>query len=207
MDHHQREPLEVAILGFLMQGPLHGYDLHRRVEGELGRIWTIGLSNLYGALKRLEKAGYITCTLAPQENRPPRKVYALWPAGQEEFLDWVQRPVRAMREVRIALLAKLYFHRMLDLEGTAALIAAQEAICRERVTWLEQSAAQCAPHDFARLVFDFRRRQVQAILDWLAACRQEYVTEMNNGQWPMNNERCTGSQGATLAAPSRGVSA
>jgi DNA-binding PadR family transcriptional regulator len=175
MEHQRREPLEAAILGFLMQGPLHGYDLHRRVEGELGRIWTIGISNLYGALKRLESAGHITCTLTPQENRPPRKVYTLTPAGQRKFLDWVERPVPAMREVRVEFLAKLYFQRMLNLEGAAALIAAQEAMCRERNAWLEQSAAQCAPHDFTRLVFDFRRRQVQAILDWLAACRQEYV--------------------------------
>jgi len=173
MEHPRREPLEVAILGFLMQGPLHGYDLHRRVEDELGRIWTIGLSNLYGALKRLEKAGQITCTLTPQESRPPRKVYTITPAGRDIFLDWVQHPVPAMRKVRIEFLAKLYFHRTLNLEGTAALIAAQEAMCRERIAGLEQSAAQCAPHDFARLVFDFRRRQVQAILDWLAACRQE----------------------------------
>ena len=32
----RRLPLEKVLLGFLMQGPLHGYDLHRRVETELG---------------------------------------------------------------------------------------------------------------------------------------------------------------------------
>ena len=31
-------PLRKALLGFLMQGPMHGYDLHQRVERELGTV-------------------------------------------------------------------------------------------------------------------------------------------------------------------------
>ena len=74
MDGRRRLPLEQALLGFLMQGPLHGYDLHRRAEDELGRIWHMGISNVYGALKRLEQADHVESTLSPQESRPPRKV-------------------------------------------------------------------------------------------------------------------------------------
>jgi aromatic ring-cleaving dioxygenase len=78
-----------------------------------------------------------------------------------------------MRDMRVEFPAKLYHLRALGLEGIGELIAAQEAICRERVEWLEQSAAQCGPHDFNRLVYDFRRRQIEAILDWLQVCREE----------------------------------
>ncbi len=173
-DGRQRQPLEQVILGFLTQGPLHGYDLHRRVEEEVGYIWYIGLSNLYTALKRLEEAGRVESTLMPQESRPPRKVYRITSAGEASFRDWVQRPVQTMRGVRVEFLAKLYFHRILGLPGVEALIAAQERICQERLAWLEQSAARCAPGDFNRLVFDFRRRQIQAILDWLVTYREKW---------------------------------
>lgn len=169
----RRQLLECAILGFLMPGPLHGYMLHRRVRAGLGRIWAIGMSNLYGALKRLEEAGQVTHDLAPQENRPPRRVYAITPAGRERFLDWVRCPETAIRDIRLFFLAKLYFHHILGLPNVEGLISAQEVICRERLARLDEAAAQADPHGFDHLVFDFRRRQVLAILEWLLFLRKE----------------------------------
>jgi DNA-binding PadR family transcriptional regulator len=173
MSGRRRLALEQALLGLLMQGPMHGYDLHRRVEDDLGLVWYMGISNVYGALKRLEQGGQVESTVSPQEGRPPRKVYRITPAGEQSFLDWVRRPVPTMRDMRVEFPAKLYFFSALGLEGIGELIAAQEAVCRERVEQLERSAAQCDPHDFNRLVYDFRRRQIEAILDWLQVCREE----------------------------------
>ncbi len=173
MSGRRRLPLEQALLGFLMDGPMHGYNLHRRVEGELGVIWYMGISNVYGALKRLEQAGQVASTFKPQEDRPSRKIYRITPAGERGFLDWVRQPIPTMRDMRVEFPAKLYLLRALGLEGIGELITAQEAICRERVEWLERSAAQCGPHDFNRLVYDFRRRQIEAILDWLQVCRED----------------------------------
>jgi DNA-binding PadR family transcriptional regulator len=172
MHDQRRLPLEQPLLGFLMQGPLHGYDLHRRAEEELGQVWYMGISHVYGALQQLERAGLVECASGSQRSRRIRRVYRITASGRKHFRDWVQQPVPAMRRVRVEFLAKLYFFRALRLEGAAGLIAAQEAICQERMARLEQQAAQCAPGDFARLVLDFRRRQVEAILEWLAACRE-----------------------------------
>ena len=72
MSGRRRLPMEKALLGFLMTGPLHGYDLHRRVEEELGRVWYMGISNIYGALRRLEEAGFVISTVSQQVGRPPR---------------------------------------------------------------------------------------------------------------------------------------
>jgi PadR family transcriptional regulator AphA len=171
----RRLPLEQALLGFLMQGPMHGYDLHESVEEELSEVWYMGMSNIYGALKRLERSGYVEFTLIPQEGRPSRKVYQITPAGKQSFLDWLRQPVSSMREVRVEFLAKLYFFCVLGADGVNDLVAAQETVCQERVEQLEQSAVQCSPDDFKRLVFDFRRRQIEAIVDWLQVCREEAV--------------------------------
>jgi len=173
MDGRRGLPLEQALLGFLMRGPMHGYDLHRRVEDELGVVWYMGISNIYGALKRLEQAGHVESILSPQESRPSRKVYHITPAGEQSFLDWVRQPVLTMRDMRVEFPAKLYFFYVLGLEGIGELITAQEMVCRERVERLERCAAQCGPHDFNRLVYDFRRRQVKAILSWFQVCREE----------------------------------
>jgi PadR family transcriptional regulator AphA len=152
---------------------MHGYDLHQRTERELGRIWYMGMSNIYNALKRLEKSGYVESTLAPQESRPPRKVYRITRSGRKTFRDWVRQPAPNIRRLRVELLAKLYFLRTLDLKGATKLIEDQQEICHERVRRFEDSIATCEPDDFDRLVFDFRRRQVESILDWLAAYQKE----------------------------------
>jgi PadR family transcriptional regulator AphA len=178
MNSRRRLPMEQALLGLLIKGPVHGYDLHRRIEEELGRIWHMGISNIYGALKRLERAGQVESSLNPQENRPPRKVYHITPTGRKSFLDWVRQPVTVMQDMRVEFPAKLYFHHALGWEGGEELIVAQEAVCRERVERLAQSTAQCGPYDFDRLVFEFRRCQIEAILEWLESCREEW------GQWP-----------------------
>jgi PadR family transcriptional regulator AphA len=173
MSGRRRLPMERVLLGFLMEGPMHGYELHARAEAELGRTWTMGVSNIYSALKRLERAGQVESTLNPQENRPPRKVYRITPAGQRGFLDWLQGPVSSIRDMRVEFPAKLYFFHALGLEGIGKLIAAQATVCRERIEHLERRLTQCGPHEFDRLVFDFRRRQIEAILAWLTYCRDE----------------------------------
>lgn len=176
MRNKQRLPLEQALLGFLSQKSMHGYDLHRRAQDELGRIWHMGISNIYGALKQLEEANYVESTLTPQDNRPPRKVYRITRSGRKSFRDWVKQPVPNIRRLRVEFLAKLYFLHALGLKGAEKLIAAQEAICRERIAGIEQDLAECDPQDFCRLVFDFRRRQIEAILNWLKVCQEELAS-------------------------------
>ena len=173
MSRRQRLPLEQTLLGFLTQKPMHGYDLNQQVKAELGEVWYMGISNIYGALKRLDQSGQVESSLVPQNDRPSRKVYRITPAGEQSFLDWLRQPVPVIREMRVEFPTKLYFFRALDLQGADDLITAQEAVCREHVERLEHKAAQCAPCDINRLVFDFRRRQIEAIIDWLHTCGEE----------------------------------
>ncbi|HHS97973.1 MAG TPA: PadR family transcriptional regulator [Chloroflexi bacterium] len=178
----RRLPLEKVLLGFLMQGPLHGYDLHRRVETELGYVWRMGMGYIYNTLKELEQAGQVESVVLPQENRPPRKVYRITPEGRRSFLDWVRQPVDAVRDMRVEFPAKLYFFHLLDLDGVSRLLTAQEAACRRRLEQIEEAAGRYGPHDFSRLVFDFRRRQIEAILEWLADCRETWEAWRSAGR-------------------------
>src|SRR5690349_23848304 len=51
---------EFALLGFLIAGPSHGYDLHQRFVTELGQVWHLSQSQAYAILKRLEQRGDIS---------------------------------------------------------------------------------------------------------------------------------------------------
>jgi DNA-binding PadR family transcriptional regulator len=160
-----------ALLGFLMQGPAHGYALHDRAQDDLGRIWYMGMSNVYGTLKDLENAAHVESTLE-DDSYPPRKVYSITPEGRETFLAWVQAPVPAMRDVRVEFLAKLYFFHTLQLHDLEGLLDAQREACVERLKELGSRASE--PIDaFDRVVTDFRRRRIEACLDWLSAAESE----------------------------------
>jgi DNA-binding PadR family transcriptional regulator len=155
-----------------MQEPAHGYALHRRADEELGRIWYIGMSNVYGTLRSLRETGEVESS--PEEGSyPPRKVYHITTRGRKSFMAWVREPVPAVRDMRVELLAKLYFFHTLGLEGLEALLDAQEALCRERLEQLEQRTAQDPQDGFELLVSDFRRHRIQATLDWLRTLRRE----------------------------------
>jgi DNA-binding PadR family transcriptional regulator len=164
----------MALLGFLMQGPAHGYALHQRAESELGRIWYMGMSNVYGTLKDLEERGQVESSL-DEESYPPRKVYAITADGRESFQAWVRESVSAIRDMRVEFLAKLYFFHTLNLEGADDLLEAQRVLCQEQLEELEERADGRSNDTFECMVTDFRRRRIQASLDWLRACEDVWA--------------------------------
>jgi DNA-binding PadR family transcriptional regulator len=73
---------EVAILGLLLEGPHHGYEIEAIVEERGMRNWTeIGFSSIYYVLKTLDKRGLIESRLEGVDGKPSRRVYCLTPAG------------------------------------------------------------------------------------------------------------------------------
>ena len=173
MSRHSGFPLDQALLGFLMQGAAHGYALHERAEQELGHIWYMGMSNVYGTLRELEEAGRVACAL-DDESYPPRKVYTITADGRSHFLAWLREPVPAMRDMRVEFLAKLYFFHALGLQGVEALLEAQERVCRERLEQLGLGAGS-VEETFDRIVNEFRRRRIEANLEWLTVVEREWA--------------------------------
>ena len=158
-----------ALLGLLMFKPQHGYELHQAFERDLGRVWHIGLSQLYSQLKQLEEAGLVRVETVPQDNRPPRKVYHLTPEGESVFTDWVHEPTPYLRRIRVEFLARLYFFRQLSLPGLDQLVTEQSAVCQTRVEHFDQLLAG-TEDPFRRCVLEFRRGQLKAVIHWLERC-------------------------------------
>src|SRR6478735_12710095 len=80
--------LEFAVLGLLHDGPLHGYELRKRLTTALGIFRALSYGSLYPALKQLVDSGWIHETEEPHETRTgtskrPRITYELTPDGKE----------------------------------------------------------------------------------------------------------------------------
>lgn len=158
-----------VLLGFLMSGPHHGYELHREFSRELGQVWRIGRSQLYAQLKQMEESGMVSVETEFQPSRPLRKVYHLTPSGREHFLEWLNEPIPHLRHIRLEFLARLFFYRRLSLPGLEELVARQKEILASRAASLRRSAAE-TDDDFRRLVLEFRRGQMEAAVCWLDRC-------------------------------------
>jgi DNA-binding PadR family transcriptional regulator len=86
--------LEFAVLGLLHDGPLHGYELRKRLTTALGIFRALSYGSLYPALRHLVDAGWIHETEEPQPTRAgtskrPRITYELTPEGKERFQSLV----------------------------------------------------------------------------------------------------------------------
>jgi DNA-binding PadR family transcriptional regulator len=152
-----------------MSQPRHGYELYQEFSRDLGRVWQIGLSQLYAQLKQLEEAGLVIAQTEPQPNRPPRKVYYLTEEGRAVFEDWAHQPTPYLRHLRVEFLARLYFFQRLSLSGLEDLVADQKAVCRTQIDRFQRLAAE-TDDGFRRLVLEFRQGQLEAVILWLDRC-------------------------------------
>lgn len=168
-----KHPQEYVILGLLMKGDMHGYEIHHHLCSEFARIWYSGMSHNYALLRRLEFTKKVISKVEVQNNRPSKKVYSITPEGREAFLSWIHRPVERIRALRLEFLAKLFFMRELEIDGIDALIEKQIKICRENLDRIMQRDEICSD-EFDDLVYNFRRCQIKAILKWLQGCEKYF---------------------------------
>lgn len=161
-----------ALLGLLQKQPRHGYDLFREFRDPrgLGLVWHLGMSLMYQELKKLEAAGLVKASVELQDVRPPKKMYALTPQGRRVFRAWMAAPAHGMREMRVDFLIRLFFAgrarpgevRQLAENQTTRLRGELEALCAA-----EAQATDAG--EFSQKVRQFRIRQTEAALAWLAA--------------------------------------
>lgn len=167
--------IEHALLGFIRERPVHGYDIYQQLCAATGlwQVWRLKQSQLYALLAKLEDAGHIAATRQFQEARPPRKIYQLTEAGHRAFEHWLATPVAHGRQMRIEFLAKLYFAHRQAAAHAARLIEQQSAACQTWMAeWQDISGAELAPDFFVYAVQQFRLNQIESFLAWLATCQE-----------------------------------
>ncbi|WP_329590309.1 PadR family transcriptional regulator [Streptomyces sp. NBC_01362] len=166
--------LELAILGFLYEQPLHGYELKRRVAHLTGHVRPIADGTLYPAIKRLERAGWLERRTEPGSRAAPRHTLTLTGPGREEL----RRRLREADEVDISdenrWFTVLAFLRHLSSP------AEQADVLRRRLAFLAEPSsffyegerpldAESFDDPFRRGLLRIARATSEAELDWLAA--------------------------------------
>lgn len=83
--------LELAVLGLLLESPMHGYELRKRLTGLLGAFRAFSYGSLYPALRRMQADGLIVedAPAGTPTRRRARRVYRLTDAGKQRFTELV----------------------------------------------------------------------------------------------------------------------
>src|SRR5258707_2752526 len=116
---------EFALLGFLIDGPSHGYDLHQRFIVELGHVWHLSQSQAYAILKRLEQRGDINAQIVEQNKLPARQMLRITAQGRRRFNEWMEDISANSRSIRLEFLTRLYFARIYKPEKATQIYQTQ----------------------------------------------------------------------------------
>lgn len=159
-------PARHAILGLLMDRPMHGYDIDGAFEEGIRAICHVNISQIYAYLKSMEDKGWIEGELVIQKSNPPKKVFHVTDAGRAEMSRWLGSPVVERRQMRDSLLTKIYFCWMLAPQRLESLIQEQREALQAAVRSYERQIDE-ADSEINRLFLDAGRRHSIADIEWL----------------------------------------
>ncbi|WP_424890972.1 PadR family transcriptional regulator [Streptomyces sp. XH2] len=164
--------LELAILGFLYDASLHGYELRKRIAALTGHVKPVAEGSLYPAIKRLESAGLLARETRPGHGAAPRHVLSLTAHGREELRHRLAEPAQSDITDENRWFTVLAFLRHLGEP------AGQAAVLERRLAFLQQPAsffyagdrplrAEEIEDPFRRGVLTIARATSRAELTWL----------------------------------------
>jgi DNA-binding PadR family transcriptional regulator len=88
--------LSHALLTSLVEKSSSGYDLARRFDKSIGYFWHATHQQVYRELARMETAGWIESSAAPDAGKTRKRMYRVRPLGQTELLHWATQPSAPM---------------------------------------------------------------------------------------------------------------
>jgi DNA-binding PadR family transcriptional regulator len=131
--------LAPILLALIAAEPSSGYQLKRRIDDELSPLWTAELSQIYPALDRLLRAGYVSGrTLGPSRG-PASRRYRATAAGRRELARWIAEPPRPPT-LRDETLARLVLSSAAIGKRDPAAMAAYDRTLGEEVALLRRRA-------------------------------------------------------------------
>ncbi|MBD0337524.1 MAG: PadR family transcriptional regulator [Cyanobacteria bacterium Co-bin13] len=171
-----------VILGLLQEQERTGYDLKTECFDQcIVHLWPADQAQIYRTLDKLEKQGWITCTVEIQQDRPNRKIYRTTAPGVAELTRWLQthQPLPTLRE---PLLAQLHFAAQLPDAAILPLLEQELAARREKLADCEAQrsrvALEAAPvlsddgatlrqQELRQRVLELMIQREQTYLEWL----------------------------------------
>ncbi|MYH72065.1 MAG: helix-turn-helix transcriptional regulator [Acidimicrobiia bacterium] len=176
--------LDLAVLGLLKEGDLHGYELNKRLKSLVGGYST-SFGALYPALARLERRGWVSSNaVAPElitddetsegqarrsrkrstksKSGRTRKVYHITEAGESYLLELLQEDANNERRFRL----QLAFCRFLPPDRRLALFELRRAHLVSLQAMARRDPVQTTD-PYVRSLFERDQERLEHDLVWL----------------------------------------
>jgi DNA-binding PadR family transcriptional regulator len=165
---------EMALLGLLYKEADHGYDLHRKINTDLGQVWHLSQSQAYAILKRLEVQGDISAEEITQEKLPSRQLLHITAQGRKNFLEWLDASSGgSTRAIRMEFITRLYFLNLYFPKKLTLAFDQQRAEAKTHIQRLEKTRAELpADQIYNRMSLEMRLKQLRFVLEWLDECEK-----------------------------------
>jgi DNA-binding PadR family transcriptional regulator len=157
-----------VLLGLLVGGPRHGYDLKRAHDERLPQAKPLAFGQVYATLGRLERDGYVVESGQERDGGPDRTSYALTDEGRGHLDQWlaaIEPPApyvtsELFSKVVVALLAA-------DAERARDYLAAQRVAHMSRMRELTTTKTTPGVSVGDVVAADFAIGHLEADLRWL----------------------------------------
>jgi DNA-binding PadR family transcriptional regulator len=170
--------VEIFALSILRRGPVHGYELKRRVQRP--SLTALSNNSLYPMLRRFESDGLVTKTKEPQDGKPDRNVYAITDVGLERLRALLCTLPPSLASSEEEFLVRVGFFDEIPEANRRAIIAAREAyLASSRAQVSELVEGLVAPHKT-----EWRERVLHRVADtieneqtWIATLAKKAVSQ------------------------------
>ncbi|NYG54258.1 PadR family transcriptional regulator [Nocardioides perillae] len=162
-----------VLLGVLVDGPAHGYDLKRAHDERFPAARPLAFGQVYATLARLERDGLVEVAGTEQAGGPERTTYAVTEAGRAALADWLREPETPGPYAADALVRKTV--TALHAGGDAlAFLDRQRAVHLDAMRSLTRARRDGeGPPDVAtRIALDHTIAHLDADLRWLEETRE-----------------------------------
>jgi DNA-binding PadR family transcriptional regulator len=168
--------LELAILGLLKERPMHGYQLSRELQAQLGGVWKVSYGSLYPTLRRLERDRAVEQVPGTEAGAPRKRlVYRITPDGEELFIRLLEEPPSDTQAEDARFRIRLAFFRYLPPDTRIRLLDRRRAALDERLDAVKDAIAAAADtgDDYQRALMEHARAATEADIAWLTGLIQQ----------------------------------
>ena len=174
--------LEIALLGLLMKGPKHGYEMKKILEEEIAQFLDLSSGSVYYTLKGLEGKSLVSKTVGQAGRRPEKYIYEITEQGKKEFRQLLSRNFLVLQRPFLNIDLSLYFLEFLDSSEVREKIEKRLRSLREIRQWAYQLAKTLRQEDapfHRQAIAGHSLMTVQVEIDFVQKFLQSLETESN----------------------------
>ena len=118
---------EHVCLALIADRDTHGWAIVKLLapEGEIGRVWSLSRALTYRAIDGLVTKAMVTRDTSSSQPKTDRATLIVTEIGRSENIEWLDRPVEHLRDVRTELLVKITLRTRARMNN-GTLLAAQQ---------------------------------------------------------------------------------